>query len=62
MKVHELIEILQDMDPEADVYVMAQESWPYAERCIMRSCTPEAGHDVVWPRLSPVIPRRTSFT
>jgi len=29
MKVHELIEILQDMDPEADVYVMAQESWPF---------------------------------
>ena len=37
MKVNELIEILQDMDPEADVYVMAQPSWPYAERSIMRS-------------------------
>ena len=32
MKVHELIEILQDMDPEADVYVMAQESWPFEHR------------------------------
>jgi len=28
MKVQELIEILQDMDPEAEVYVMAQPSWP----------------------------------
>ena len=29
MKVNELIEILQDMDPEAEVYVMAQRNWPF---------------------------------
>lgn len=29
MKVRELIEILEDMDPDADVFVMSQESWPF---------------------------------
>ncbi len=29
MKVNELIEILQEMDPEADVLVMSQQSWPF---------------------------------
>ena len=29
MKVQELIEILEEMDPEAEVYVMAQRSWPF---------------------------------
>ena len=29
MKVNELIEILQGMDPDADVFVMSQESWPF---------------------------------
>lgn len=37
MKVREPIEILEDMDPDADVFVMSQESWPYAERRLMRS-------------------------
>ena len=29
MKVHELIEILEELDPEARVYVMSQQSWPF---------------------------------
>lgn len=29
MKVRELIEILEDLDPEASVYVMSQQSWPF---------------------------------
>ncbi len=29
MKVHELIEILQDMDPEADIWVMSQQNYPF---------------------------------
>lgn len=29
MKVSELIEILEEQDPDADVLVMSQESWPY---------------------------------
>ena len=37
MKVHELIEILQDMDADADVWLMTQQNYPYAERGIMRS-------------------------
>ena len=45
MKVREMIEILEELDPEASVYVMSQQSWPYAERMIMRSSTPEVGHD-----------------
>ena len=45
MKVHELIEILQDMDPDARVWLMSQHSWPYAERDVMRRGSPEVGHD-----------------
>ena len=45
MKVNELIEILEDMDPDADVFVMSQQSWPYAERPIMRSSALEVGRD-----------------
>ncbi len=45
MKVHELIEILEELDPDASVYVMSQQSWPYAERGVMRSSSPEVGHD-----------------
>ena len=29
MKVNELIEILQEMDPEAEVLIMSQQSWPF---------------------------------
>lgn len=29
MKVRELIEILEELDPEASVYVMSQQSWPF---------------------------------
>jgi hypothetical protein len=29
MKVYELREILDDLDSEADVYIMSQESWPF---------------------------------
>lgn len=29
MKVHELIEILTDLDPDADVYLMTQQQWPF---------------------------------
>ena len=29
MKVNELIEILQEMNPEAEVLVMSQQSWPF---------------------------------
>ncbi|MFH1690573.1 MAG: hypothetical protein ABIE42_10125 [Candidatus Eisenbacteria bacterium] len=29
MKVHELIEILDELDPDASVYVMSQQSWPF---------------------------------
>ena len=31
MRVAELIEILEDMDPEAEVLIGSQENWPYAE-------------------------------
>ena len=37
MKVHELIEILQDMDADADVWLMTQQNYPYAERSVMQS-------------------------
>ena len=37
MKVCELIEILEELDPEASVYLMSQQNWPYAERRFMRS-------------------------
>jgi len=29
MKVRELIEILEELDAEASVYVMSQQSWPF---------------------------------
>ena len=29
MKVGDLIELLEGMDPDADVYIMAQPSWPF---------------------------------
>jgi len=29
MKVHELIEILEDLDPDAEVLIMSQENWPF---------------------------------
>lgn len=29
MKVHELISMLEDLDPEADVLIMSQENWPF---------------------------------
>ena len=29
MKVSELIEILEGLDPDASVYVMSQQSWPF---------------------------------
>ncbi|MFO0021218.1 MAG: hypothetical protein ACK6DV_02520 [Deltaproteobacteria bacterium] len=29
MKVSELIELLQDKDPDAEVMIMSQESWPF---------------------------------
>lgn len=45
MKVRDLIEILEDQDPEAEVLIMSQENWPYAERGIMRCSLPEVGHD-----------------
>ena len=37
MKVRELIEILEELDPEASVYLMSQQNWPYAERRFMRT-------------------------
>jgi hypothetical protein len=37
MKVHELIAMLEDCDPNADVWVMSQPNYPYAERRLMRS-------------------------
>jgi len=37
MKVRELIELLEDQDPDAEVFIMSQENWPYAERRFMRS-------------------------
>jgi len=32
MKVHELIEILQEMDPDADVYLGVQPNYPFEHR------------------------------
>ena len=32
MKVHELIELLEEMDPEADVWLMVQPSYPFEHR------------------------------
>ncbi len=29
MKVRDLIELLEGMDPDADVFIMAQPSWPF---------------------------------
>ena len=29
MKVRELIEILEELDPEASVYLMSQQKWPF---------------------------------
>jgi hypothetical protein len=29
MKVSELIEILEEMDPDANVLIMSQENWPF---------------------------------
>jgi hypothetical protein len=29
MKVRELIEILEELDPEASVYLMSQQNWPF---------------------------------
>lgn len=29
MKVCELMELLAELDPEADVYLMSQQSWPF---------------------------------
>ena len=29
MKVRELIQILEELEPEASVYVMSQQSWPF---------------------------------
>lgn len=29
MKVSELIEILEDLDPNAEVFIMSQENWPF---------------------------------
>jgi len=29
MKVSDLIELLEGMDPDADVFIMAQPSWPF---------------------------------
>jgi hypothetical protein len=37
MKVKDLIELLEDMDPEANVLIASQPNWPYAERRFMRS-------------------------
>jgi hypothetical protein len=37
MKVSELIELLEEQDPDAEVLVMMQQNWPYAERRFMRS-------------------------
>jgi len=37
MKVKELMEILEEQDPDAEVLIMGQESWPYAEHRLMRS-------------------------
>jgi hypothetical protein len=37
MRVAELIEILEDMDPEAEVLIGSQENWPYAELSRMLS-------------------------
>jgi hypothetical protein len=37
MKVSELIELLEEQDPDAEVLVMSQPNWPYAERRIMRT-------------------------
>ena len=39
MKVSELIELLEEQDPDAEVLVMSQPNWPYAERRFMRSQT-----------------------
>ena len=36
MKVHELIAILQELDADADVYIMSQPNYPYAETRVMR--------------------------
>lgn len=37
MKVSELIELLEEQDPDAEVLVMMQQNWPYAEPRFMRS-------------------------
>ena len=29
MKVSELIELLEDQDPDAEVMIMSQENWPF---------------------------------
>jgi hypothetical protein len=29
MKVCELIEFLEDLDPDAEVFIMSQENWPF---------------------------------
>jgi hypothetical protein len=37
MKVKELIAILEEQSPDADVLIMSQQKWPYAERRLMRT-------------------------
>lgn len=37
MKVSDLIELLEDQDPDAEVLVMMQQSWPFA--CALRGVT-----------------------
>jgi len=36
MTVQELIDILSEQEPDAEVLLMTQQSWPYAERRVMR--------------------------
>ncbi|MFI5299970.1 MAG: hypothetical protein ACHREM_17925 [Polyangiales bacterium] len=37
MKVKQLIAILEEQDADAEVLIMSQPNWPYAERRLMRS-------------------------
>jgi len=34
MKVQDLIEQLEDLDPEAQVYLMTQRDWPFEQRIV----------------------------
>lgn len=64
MKVYELIEMLQEMDPEREVMIAHQPSWPLAETVAGVVAEGGEAESVVWvvagghhEELSPYAPR-----